>query len=240
MGLLARLRLARLYLCTDARERERDLHAFLTAAFAGGVDIVQIRQEGMRRKLELTALEVARDAAAPYQGIVCVNDSAELAGRFQADMLHLGQDDGKASAARRPLHRWALIGRSTHSQQQADQAIADPDVDYFSVGPIFATPTKPDYQPVGLDVIRYAVRRAPVATIDSKPWFAVGGISSSNIDEIIEAGARRIWVARAITRASDPEWAARELRGRLQAAWQADPDLERYTFQAAASTGPAR
>ena len=240
MGLLARLRLARLYLCTDAREREGDLHAFLTAAFGGGVDIVQIRQKGMRRKLELTALEVARDAAAPYQGIVCVNDSAELAGRFQADMLHLGQDDGKASAARRPLHRWALIGRSTHSQQQADQAIADPDVDYFSVGPIFATPTKPDYPPVGLDLIRYAVRRAPVAAIDSKPWFAVGGISSSNIDEIIDAGARRIWVARAITQASDPEQAARELRGRLQAAWQADPDLERYTFQAAASTGPAR
>jgi thiamine-phosphate pyrophosphorylase len=240
MGLFARLRLARLYLCTDARERQGDLQAFLTAAFAGGVDIVQIRQKGMKRKHELAALEVARDAAAPYQGIVCVNDSAELAGRFQSDMLHLGQGDGEASAARRSLHRWALIGRSTHSQRQADQAIADPDVDYFCVGPIFPTPTKPNFEPVGLDLVRYAVRSAPVATIDSKPWFAVGGISSTNIDDVIEAGARRVCVVRAITSASDPEQAAHALRDKLQGAWRADPDLERYTFQAAASTAPNR
>jgi thiamine-phosphate pyrophosphorylase len=105
MGLDARLRLARLYLCTDTRERQGDLEEFLTAAFAGGVDIVQIRQKGMKPKAELAALEVARHAAAPYQAIVCVNDSAELAGRFSADMLHLGQRDGEASVARRPLHR---------------------------------------------------------------------------------------------------------------------------------------
>src|SRR5215217_5645932 len=142
MGLDARLRLARLYLCTDARDRQGDLEDFLTAAFAGGVDVVQIRQKGMKPKAELAALEVARHAAAAYQAVVCVNDSAELAGRFSADMLHLGQRDGEASVARRPLHRWALIGRSTHSTEQADQAIADPDVDYFSVGPIFATPSK--------------------------------------------------------------------------------------------------
>jgi thiamine-phosphate pyrophosphorylase len=240
MGLLARLRLARLYLCTDAREQGDDLEAFLTAAFAGGVDIVQIRQKGMRRKRELAALQVARKAAAPYQGIVCVNDDAELAGRFQADMLHLGQTDGKAAAARRRLHRWALIGRSTHSPQQIDEAIEDPDVDYFCVGPVFRTPTKPDYEPVGLDLIRYAAEKAPTATIESKPWFAIGGISSNTIPEVIGAGARRVCVVRAITEASDPEQAARELRDNLQAAWQADPELERYTFQAAASTGPFR
>jgi thiamine-phosphate pyrophosphorylase len=240
MGLLARLRLARLYLCTDAREREGDLEAFLTAAFAGGVDIVQIRQKGMKRSHELAALEVARQAAAPYQGIVCVNDSAQLAGRFQSDMLHLGQGDGKASAARRLLHRWALIGRSTHSQRQAEQAIADPDIDYFSVGPIFATRTKPEEEPVGLDLVRFAARKAPVATIESQPWFAVGGISASNLDDVIDAGARRICVVRAITQSADPEQAARELRNKLQAAWRADPKLESYTFQAAASTAPAR
>jgi thiamine-phosphate pyrophosphorylase len=240
MGLLARLRLARLYLCTDAREREGDLEAFLTAAFAGGVDIVQIRQKDMNSKRELAALEVAREAAAPYQGIVCVNDSAELGGRFQADMLHLGQSDGAAADARRRLHRWALIGRSTHSRRQADQAIDNPDVDYFCVGPVFATPTKPDYEPVGLDLVRYAARKAPVATIQSKPWFAIGGISSGNVDEVIDAGARRVAVVRAITQASDPEQAARELRTKLQAAWRADPDLESYSFQAAASTAPSR
>jgi thiamine-phosphate pyrophosphorylase len=238
MGLDARLRLARLYLCTDARERQGDLEEFLTAAFAGGVDIVQIRQKGMKPKAELAALEVARHAAAPYQAIVCVNDSAELGGRFSADMLHLGQRDGEASVARRPLHRWALIVRSTHSTGQADRAIADPDVDYFCVGPIFATPTKPDGEPVGLSMVRYAAHRAPVATMAAKPWFAVGGINGSNVDDVIEAGARRICVVRAITQAADPEQAARELRNKLQAKWRSDPAMERYSFQAAASTGP--
>jgi len=240
MGLLARLRLARLYLCIDAREQQGDLEAFLSAAFAGGVDIVQIRQKGMTPKQELAALEVARSAATPYQGIVCVNDSTELAGRFQADMLHLGQGDGPAVAARRQLHRWALIGRSTHSDLQADQALADPDLDYLSVGPVFATPAKPAFKPVGLSLVRYAARRAPVATIESKPWFAVGGISAENIDEIVAAGARRVCVGRAITETMDPEQAAGELRDRLHAAWRADPALERYAFQAAASTGPNR
>jgi len=240
MGLFARLRLARLYLCTDARERQGDLEAFLSAAFAGGVDIVQVRQKGMSRERELTALEVAREAAAPHQTIVCVNDSADLARRFQADVLHLGQGDGAAADARRRLHRWALIGRSTHSRQQVDWAIDDPDVDYFCVGPVFATPTKPDYEPVGLDLVRYAARRAPVATIESKPWFAIGGISSSSIDDVVEAGARRVVVVRAITQAPDPELAARKFRNKLQAAWRADPELERYSFQAAASTAPSR
>lgn len=238
MGLDARLRLARLYLCTDARERQGDLEDFLTAAFAGGVDIVQIRQRGMKPKAELAALDVARHAAAPYQAIVCVNDSAELAGRFSADMLHLGSSQAEASVARRPLHRWALIGRSTHSTEQVDRVIADHDVDYFFVGPTFAGPPMPDEEPVGLSLVRYAARRAPVATMESKPWFASGGIDASNLDDVIEAGARRICVMRAIASASDPQQAARELRDKLQAKWRNDPALERFSFQAAASTGP--
>jgi thiamine-phosphate pyrophosphorylase len=240
MGLDARLRLARLYLCTDTREEQGDLADFLAAAFAGGVDIVQIRQKGMAAEQELAALELARVAAEPYQGIVCVNDSAELAGRFQADMLHLGQKDGPPSTARKPLHRWAIIGRSTHEPKQVDRALRDDDVDYFCVGPIYATPTKPAAEPVGLDLVRYAARKAPVAKITSKPWFAIGGISRENIDEVIEAGARRVCVVRAITEASDPERAARELHARLQAAWHADPDMQSYVFQAAAGAGQRR
>jgi thiamine-phosphate pyrophosphorylase len=232
MGLEARLRLARLYLCTDAREKQGDLGSFLQAIFAGGVDIVQIRQKDMKPEAELAALEIARQAAGPHQGIVCVNDSPELAGRFQADMLHLGQADGSAAQARKYLHRWALIGRSTHSPRQTDKAIKDPNVDYFCVGPVYATSTKPDYEPVGLDLVRYAARRARVARITSRPWFAIGGISMNNIDAVIEAGARRVCVVRAITQASDPQEAAQRLSSRLRAAWKADPSMERYTFQA--------
>jgi thiamine-phosphate pyrophosphorylase len=232
MGLEARLRLARLYLCTDARQKQGDLESFLHAVFAGGVDIVQIREKDMKPEAELAALEIARQAAGPYQGIVCVNDSPELAGRFQADMLHLGQADGSAGRARKYLHRWALIGRSAHAPRQVDKAIKDPNVDYFCVGPVYATSTKPDYEPVGLELVRYAARKARVGRISSKPWFAIGGISLDNLDEVIEAGARRVCVVRAITQAPDPQDAAQQLSSRLRVAWKADPAMERYTFQA--------
>jgi thiamine-phosphate pyrophosphorylase len=240
MGLEARLRLARLYLCTDAREDQGDLESFLQAAFAGGVDIVQIRQKGMKPQAELAALEIARQAAAPYQAIICVNDSAELAGRFQADMLHLGQTDGSSAKARQYLHPWALVGRSTHAPRQTVKAIKDRNVDYFCVGPVYATSTKPDYPPVGLDLVRYVARKAPAASITSKPWFAIGGIGMDNIDDVIEAGARRVCVVRAITKASDPQDAAQRLASRLRTAWKADPAMEGYTFQALSAPGTSR
>lgn len=235
MSLAHRLRAARLYLCTDARERQGDLADFLRAAFAGGVDVVQIRQKEMARDAELAALEVARSVAAPFQGIVCVNDSPALAEAFAADMLHLGQTDGSAQRARRHLHRWALVGRSTHTPEQSDEALADPDVDYFCVGPVHATPTKPDYVPAGLDLVRYAARVAPVGDVGSKPWFAIGGLDADNLDQVIEAGARRVVVVRAITEASDPEAAARVLKDRLREAWSADPALASYALRSAAS-----
>ncbi|GAA2100917.1 thiamine phosphate synthase [Microlunatus panaciterrae] len=234
MGLETRLRLARLYLCTDARERQGDLEDFLHAAFSGGVDIIQIRQKGMAPEQELEVLGRAREVAFNYQGLVCVNDSAELAGRFSADLLHLGQTDGGARAARRHLHRWALIGRSTHSRQQADQAVEDDDVNYFCVGPVYATATKPDYPPVGLDLVRYATEVQPPWDVASKPWFAIGGVNADNLDDVLAAGAKRICVVRPITEASDPAAAAAALKARLREAWNADQRMERYTFAALA------
>ena len=239
MGLQARLRLARLYLCTDARTERGDLDDFCEAAFAGGVDIVQIRQKDMDPEEELEALQVARKAAERHQAIVCVNDSPQLAERFSADMLHLGQTDGPSRRARRHLHRWALIGRSTHAPLQTDNAIDDEYADYFCVGPVYATSTKPDYEPVGLDLVRYAAEVAPTSDITAKPWFAIGGIDLDNLDDVLAAGARRVCVVRAITLAEDPEAAARELSGRLREAWAADPAMEPYTLAAAAYSGSA-
>jgi thiamine-phosphate pyrophosphorylase len=232
MGLGTRLRLARLYLCTDAREAHGDLGDFLTAAFAGGVDIVQIRQKNMDRDAELAALEVAQAAAQPYQGLVCVNDSARLAERFGADLLHLGQDDGSARRARKRLHEWALVGRSTHNRRQAEAAVADEAVSYFCVGPVYATATKPDYAPVGLDLVRQAAEVAPVTDVAAKPWFAIGGIDATTLEDVLVAGARRVVVARAITEASDPQAAAARLSQRLAEAWRADPGMERYRMAA--------
>jgi thiamine-phosphate pyrophosphorylase len=240
MGLDARLRLARLYLITDARIKQGDLAEFLAAAFAGGVDVVQIRQQGMAPEAELEVLEVARAAAMPHQSIVCVHGSATLAGRFHADMLHLGQADGPSAPARAQLHRWAILGRSAHSVAEIDAALADKDVDYLTVGPTYPTSLQPAYPPVGLDPIRHAAWVAPVFAIASKPWFAVGGINLDTIDAVIEAGARRACVVSAITQASDPQEAAQQLRRRLQAAWEADPATERYTIQALAGTASSR
>jgi thiamine-phosphate pyrophosphorylase len=240
MGLDARLRLAKLYLITDARTEQGDLAEFLKAAFAGGVDIVRIRQKGMAPEAELEVLEVARAAAMLHQNIVCVNDSPALAGKFHADMLHLGQADGPSAPARAQLHPWAILGRSTHTIAEIDAAIADKDVDYLTVGPVYATSLQPDYPPVGLGPVRHAAPVAPVSEITSKPWFAIGGIGLDTIDEVIEAGARRVCVVSAITRAADPQKAAQQLKRRLQAAWNADPAMESYTLQALAGAGPSR
>jgi thiamine-phosphate pyrophosphorylase len=240
MGLDARLRLAKLYLITDARTRQGDLAEFLQAAFAGGVDIVQIREKNMPREAELEVLELARTAAMLRQNIVCVNDSAALAGEFHADMLHLGQADGASAPARAHLHRWALLGRSTHSSAEVDAALADRDVDYLTVGPVHATSLNPAYPPVGLEPVRHAARRAPVSEITSKPFFAIGGIELGSLDAVIEAGARRVVVVSAITKASDPQDAAQQLRRRLQDAWDADPAMERYITQALSGAGSTR
>ncbi|HEX8489066.1 MAG TPA: thiamine phosphate synthase [Propionibacteriaceae bacterium] len=232
LGLDARLRLARLYLCTDARERQGDLADFLEAAFSGGVDIVQIRQKEMDPDAELEALEVARTVADRHRGLVCVNDSPQLAGRFQADVLHLGQTDGSARAARRHLHEWALLGRSTQAPEQTDEALEDRAVSYFCVGPVFATATKPDYPPVGLDLVRYAARVAPPSDLAAKPWFAIGGITTDNLDRVVAAGARRVCVVRPITQASDPQAAAQALTDRLRQAWHDDQAMQRYALAA--------
>ncbi len=178
MGLDARLRLARVYLCTDAREKQGDLEEFLTAAFAGGVDIVQIRQKGMAPKPSWRRWRSPVRPRRPTRASSASTTRPSSPGRFHADMLHLGQTDGESAPARRHLHQWAILGRSTHAPAQTDAAIKDPDVDYFCVGPVYATSTKPDYEPVGLDLVRYAAKVAPVGRIDAKPWFAIGGIST--------------------------------------------------------------
>jgi thiamine-phosphate pyrophosphorylase len=102
-----------------------------------------------------------------------------------------------------------LLGRSTHTPEQVEDA-AVADVDYFAVGPVHATPTKPGRPAVGLELVRYAARAARPL-----PWFAIGGIDRDTVGDVVAAGARRIVVVRALTEADDPEAAARALRGAL-------------------------
>jgi thiamine-phosphate pyrophosphorylase len=227
LGLATRLGLARLLLITGARREEGDLAEFADASFAGGVDIMQLRDPSAGHDELLTALRVMRQAGHHYQGLVSVYESGRLAEEFQADLLHLPERGDTARKARGYLHRWALIGRSCHSRDQVDTALADPDVNYLTVGPAFGGLTAEG----GLDLVRYAAAVAAPSDPSAKPWFAVGGITAGTLDKVLTAGARRIAVSRAITVADDPEAAAISLKDRLRHAWNADPAMQNLTLQ---------
>jgi thiamine-phosphate pyrophosphorylase len=207
-----RLAAARLYLCTDAREREQDLPAFLDAVLGAGVDLVQLRQKGLEAGAELALLETFRAACDRHGALLAVNDRADVAYAAGADILHLGQQDLPVPVARRLLGDGPLIGRSSHAPDQAEAAAAEAGVDYFCTGPIWATPTKPGRPAVGLDLVRYA---AGLPT--SRPWFGIGGVSLDNLGQVLAAGARRVVVVRAITGAADPAAAASGFARRLAA-----------------------
>jgi len=227
LGLATRLGLARLLLITGTRGEEDDLSGFVDSCFAGGVDIIQLRDPGADHARLLAALKVLREVGYHYQGLVSVYESTALGEEFGADLLHLPERGEAAAEARTHLHQWALIGRSCHSTQQVDAALADPDVNYLTVGPVFAglTPTS------GLDLVRYTTRVAPPGDPASKPWFAVGGITAATLDQVLDAGAKRIAVSRAITAAHDPEAAAIALKDRLRQAWNSDPAMANLTLQ---------
>jgi thiamine-phosphate pyrophosphorylase len=201
---------ARLYLCVDAREPQGDLPEFLDVVLANGVDIVQLRQKGIEARQELAALEVFAEACARHDALLAVNDRADVAWAAGSQILHLGQDDLPVPVARALIADDVLIGRSSHAEAEVAAAAVEEGVDYFCVGPCWPTPTKPGRPAPGLDLVRYA---AGLST--DRPWFAIGGIDLGNLDQVLEAGARRVVVVRAITEAADPGAAAAQFATRL-------------------------
>jgi len=206
----ARLAEARLYLCTPDRP---DLAEFLDAVLAGGVDVVQLREKGIEARRELALCEVVADVAGRHGALWSVNDRADVAHAARPDVLHLGQDDLPVSVAREILGSAVVVGRSCHDERQVRGGAVESGVDYFCVGPTWPTPTKPGRAAPGLPLVRFAAQLA-----GERPWFAIGGIDESNLDEVLEAGARRVVVVRALTEAPDPHEAAKRLSHRLAAA----------------------
>ncbi len=192
----------RLYFITDARD---DLDDLLNRAIAGGADVVQIREKTRPDAIVLPRLESARRVTARARVPLVVNDRPDLARLVGADYVHVGQDDLPVTAVRQ---LGLKVGQSTHAESE----IRRTDADYIGVGPVHATPTKQGRPAVGLDLIRYAAQTAKC------PWFAIGGIAIDTIDGVLEAGAMRVAVVRAIAEASDPEAAARALSERLASA----------------------
>ena len=204
---------ARLYFVCEGRPHEGDPDALLEAALRGGADLIQLREKAPPEVEEIVALaEPFRRAADEHGALFILNDRPELVAKCRADGVHVGQDDSPVAEARRAAGPGALVGLSTHSQDEVDAACAaegDARPDQISVGPVWETPTKEGRPPTGLELVAYAAANATV------PWFAIGGIDASNVAEVVAAGARRIVVVRAIRDAPHPEAAARELRAAL-------------------------
>lgn len=198
-----------LYVIIDrASSRGRDLAELTAAAIRGGADVIQLRdKQASARALLREAtrlLTLTRAAGLP----LILNDRADVARAAGADGVHLGQEDLPLAAAREELGPKALIGVSTHSRAQAMEAQAA-GADYIGFGPIFPTPTKPDYGSIGTGLIREVAARVRV------PIVCIGGIDVTNLDDVLRAGARCVAVVRAVCGAADPEAAARALKQRL-------------------------
>jgi thiamine-phosphate pyrophosphorylase len=209
-----RLRTARLYFVCDARPHGSDPEPLLRAALNGGVDIIQLREKQLGRRAVEVAGETFRRLADTYSALFVVNDDPALARACAADGVHLGQDDTPAAEARAALGPEAIIGLSTHTSDQIDAAAG---ADYISVGPIWETPTKDGRPAVGLELVSHAARNARL------PFYAIGGIDPGNAPSVVEAGARRLCVVRAIRDAEDPAAAARALRGAFASVGEAAP-----------------
>jgi thiamine-phosphate pyrophosphorylase len=206
------LRRARLYLVCEARPHGRDAEELLRPALQAGVDIVQLREKHGDEREIVKAGRMFRRLCDAYDALFVVNDRPELAIACGADGVHIGQDDADPVEVRHLVGQDFLIGLSTHSPEQVDAARG---VDYISVGPVHATPTKPEYAQVGPDLVRYAAAHAEV------PFFAIGGIEAANVHEVVAAGAERVAVVRAIRDADDPAAAAHAIRDRVMSAARA-------------------
>ncbi len=227
LGLATRLSLAKLMFITDARTATADLERLAAAAFAGGVDIIELRERQAAVALQATAL-AAVEKQAGRRGLASIYGSAETAAAVRADVVHLSALDGAADQAHAMLGQWALVGRSCHSIAQVDEAVADDAVDFFSVSPVFNSIGVGE---AGIELVAHAAAVAPQAG-GAKPWFAIGGIGPDTLDQVFAAGARRIGLTRAIAQADDPAAAAAAIRARLDELWRDDPGLQERVFGA--------
>ena len=204
---------ARLYLVAGVDLAAGPLVDLVPELAGAGVDVVQLREKEMDAGPMLRVAQglalMCRAAGVPF----FVNDRPDVALAARADGVHVGQDDLPVPVARRIAS--GLVGWSTHSVEQIDEVLAwDEPPDYIAVGPVFETPTKPGRPATGVDLLRYASKTVPAGL----PWFAIGGIDGWNLAEVLDAGARRIVVVRAIATAPDPAEAAAELRATLDEA----------------------
>lgn len=174
----------------------------------GGVDVLQLRAKKLApqeiERLARLMLPITRDHGVP----LVINDHLEIAAAIGSEGVHVGQDDDAVAKARAVVGPACFVGKSTHSLTQAVAAQAE-GADYIGFGPLYATGTKPDYVPIGLNDITEVHRRVTL------PIFCIGGVNAGRLDEIIAAGARRVVVVSAFLQAADVSAEVSALKNRL-------------------------
>ena len=204
---------ARLYVIASPSRAGDDLEEGVRKAISGGADVVQLRDKFSSASQVLETARTLGRICRQSGVIFIVNDRVDIALASGADGVHLGQDDLPVSEARNLAKRHGrsepfLIGCSTHSLEQALLA-QDEGADYIGCGPVFSTPTKPDYRVQGLELVRQYREQIRI------PFVAIGGIDEGNIAQVAQAGARCAAVVRAVLGSADPEAAARSLKNAI-------------------------
>ena len=185
---------AKLYLVTSPAP---DLIQRVEAALQGGLTLVQYRD---KQSNDIDRLAIAQQLCKlchHYGALFILNDRVDLALAVDADGVHLGQQDIPVALARQILGSQRIVGRSTTNPEEMALALAE-GADYIGVGPVYETPTKAGKAAAGLEYVQYAAKHATV------PWFAIGGIDSTNISDVIQAGAPGVAIVRAIMAAENP------------------------------------
>lgn len=177
----------------------------------GGADLIQLRAKGVARK-EIAALVTELHAVTEPPGVpLILNDYPELLAEVEAEGCHVGQDDASVAEARHRAGRECIVGKSTHSPEQAVRAFQE-GADYIGFGPLFATPTKPEAKPIGLSDL------PTVHAAVNVPIFGIGGVKLSNLEGVLSAGARRVCIVSDLLQAPNILEKARSLKAVLRGA----------------------
>ncbi|WPF89187.1 thiamine phosphate synthase [Cyanobacterium aponinum AL20118] len=194
-----------LYLVTSPVE---NLYEVVESALQGGLKLVQYRHKDETDVVRYEQASKLKQLCHKYNALFLVNDRIDLALAVNADGVHLGQTDLPIFVARQLLGKDKIIGKSTTNPEEMKNAIAD-QVDYIGVGPVYETPTKAGKKAAGLEYVRYAQENASI------PWFAIGGIDETNIEDVVKAGATNVAVVRAIMVADNPKEVTQNLLKKL-------------------------
>lgn len=211
-ALLQQMTRSGLYLVTDDRLDTDELLSRLSAALAAGADVVQFRDKRDDRAAVVSIGRRVAERCKAAGALFIVNDDAELARDLDADGIHVGQDDAAPADVRTIVGPNQIIGLSVSHLPEADAAAANPDVDYIGFGALFNTPTKPDAEPAGPEMLVEARKRVTF------PIVGIGGITAGNLAAAFAAGADSVAVVSAVFSAPDPTAATRDLLAAIERA----------------------